>query len=116
LVWVTLASSAGPAAFACPAEEFEGQYRERYLADVAGAPVLLELRQRSDDVKIHVGGTQGYWSNGPGGRNGVDYVFLDASQDGDTELCFYSVFDYSTAGIVDVQATRIEEGELDAYR
>ncbi|MDT8399323.1 MAG: CHAT domain-containing tetratricopeptide repeat protein [Pseudomonadales bacterium] len=90
---------AAPAA-ACLPEEFSGQFAGSHAVELTTAqPKLVLLKQQSRDLKILVNGATPFWLNGPGGRNGTDYVFLEtAGESATVELCFYSLFDQSAEG------------------
>src|SRR5262245_54109347 len=66
-----------------------GEHRTAVERD---APVLLYVQQSDLDVEVLVRqGSRTSLHNAPGGRNGVEWIFLDAPQPADFELCFYAV-------------------------
>jgi CHAT domain-containing protein len=65
---------------------------EHRTAVESGAPVLLYVQQNDVDVEVLVRqGSRTTLHNAPGGRNGVEWVFLISPQPVQFELCFYAV-------------------------
>ena len=65
---------------------------EHRTAVESGAPVLLHVQQNDVDVEVLVRqGARTTLHNAPGGRNGVEWIFLTTLQPAEFELCFYAV-------------------------
>src|SRR5690606_28866181 len=72
-----------------------GEERIEFTDD---APLLLRLQQWNEDLRIHVEGPSPRWVNGPGGRSGSDYLFLEATEGTSVALCLYSTYAHAAPG------------------
>jgi CHAT domain-containing protein len=93
LTLLCLAAPPTARAVGCPADRaghpLLGEHRTGVERD---APVLLYVQQNDLDVEVLVRqGSRSTLHNAPGGRNGVEWVFLTSSQPVQFELCFYAV-------------------------
>ena len=93
LILLCLAAHPTARAFGCAADRaghpLLGEHRVVVERD---APVLVRVRQNDLDVEVLVRqGSITTVHNAPGGRNGVEWVFLSSERSAPFELCFYAV-------------------------
>ncbi|MES2624672.1 MAG: CHAT domain-containing protein [Pseudomonadota bacterium] len=95
--------------WACAPEEFPGQLLGNQVLTVSSSsPKLILVEQQVQDIKIFVNSAAPFWINGPGGKNGTDFLFLETGEaSADIELCFYSTFAHSAQGTHRVQQVDI---------
>src|SRR4030095_14169736 len=66
-----------------------GEHRTTVERD---GPVLLYVQQNDLDIEVQVRqGSRAVLHNAPGGRNGVEWIFLTSHERVQFELCFYAV-------------------------
>src|SRR5687767_13004980 len=95
--------------WACPPEEFAGQLRgSQHISLASSLPKLVVVEQQVQDIKIFVDSDFPFWVDGPGGRNGADFLFLETEDESsEIELCFYSIFAHSAEGSYQLQQIEI---------
>ena len=80
------------------------------------APTLLRIQQNDLDVEVLVRrGALSVLHNGPGGRNGVEWVYLAPSQAAPIELCIYAVYRQAVAGSYEISRSELsgaDEGSV----